>query len=136
MQDAELPDELRGAVLVEVHELLFDPADEPGPPAREAVALQFGGRALIMRALTDTSELSVCVGALDPETPDYTVRNVSSDHRFAPFVGKPLHTWWFAKNDAGYSDTFIAAFGPSQGLLFVAMNNEVSVLQVSGEQFA
>jgi hypothetical protein len=136
MRATELPEDLYGAHLKSVHELLFAPAGEPGPPMREAVALDLGSRSIIVQALTDTSELHVALGTLQLESPDHQIRDASSDTHFRAFVGQSLKNWWVGENDRGYTDLFLVGFGTSQGLLFVAINNVVSVLTVSGEQLA
>jgi hypothetical protein len=131
-----LPDDLFGETLVGVRELVFDPDEEGGLPMREAVALDLSTRSLVIEALTDTSEILVRVGDLQAVDPEQRVRDASSDAAFQCFVGSPLRNWWIADNDAGYTDCFIVAFTRVAGLLFVAMNNEISVLAVSGEQFS
>ena len=137
MRATDLPEDLYGAVLEGVRELLFAPSGEAALPMREAVALDLGGgRTLIVEALTDTSEISVAFGALKAESADYRLRNASSDSHFAPFIGQPVGNWWVAENDRGYSDAFLVGFGDSRGLLFVAINNVVSVLTTSGELLA
>jgi uncharacterized protein DUF6334 len=132
----DLPEDLCGTILMGVRELLFDPQDEPGPPMREAVALDMINRSLILKALTDTSELQIRIGTLKEESSPYRIRNASEDPAFKRFIGKHLRNWWIAQNDGGYTDCFLVAFTPFEGLCFIAMNNEVSVLKISGEQFA
>jgi hypothetical protein len=136
MRATDLPEDLYGAALEGVRELLFAPSGESALPMREAVALDLGGRTLIIHALTDTSELSVAFGALKAESADYRLRNASSDSHFAPFIGQLVRNWWVAENDRGYTDAFLVGFGASRGLLFVAINNVVSVLTTSGELLA
>jgi hypothetical protein len=136
MRATDLPEDLYGAHLKGVHELLFTPAEEPVPPMREAVALDLGVRSIIIQAATDTSELNVTLGALRAESPDHRLRDASADAHFRAFVGQSLKNWWVAENDRGYTDLFLVGFGTSQGLLFVAINNVVSVLTVSGELLA
>jgi Family of unknown function (DUF6334) len=131
-----LPEDLYDARLGSVLELLFTPSDDSGSPMREAVALRLGDRSLIVRALTDTSELQVSLGELVVEKPEYLIRNASEDEHFSSFIGKSLRNWWVAHNDRGYADAFMVAFEVSRGLCFVAMNNTVSVLTVAGEQWS
>ena len=136
MLSAALPEDLCGARLDAVHELLFAPSNESGPPMREAISLRLGVWSLIVRALTDTSELHLSLGELALEEPNYLIRDASGDECFRPFVGKTLRNWWQAHNDRGYGDAFMVAFEVSRGLCFVAMNNTVSVLTVAGEQWS
>jgi len=131
-----LPEDLCGTQLDAVEELLFAPSDEPSPPMREAVSLRLGVWSLIIRALTDTSELQVCLGKLAAEESGYLLRDASGDVWFQPFIGKSLRNWWQAQNDRGYADAFMMAFEVSRGLCFIAMNNTVSVLTVDGEQWS
>lgn len=131
-----LPEDLCGARLDAVEELLFAPSDEPGTPMREAIRLRLGVWSLIVKALTDTSELHVALGELVAEGSDYLIRDASGDEYFRPFIGMSLRNWWQAQNDRGYADAFMMAFEVSRGLCFVAMNNTVSVLMVGGEQWS
>lgn len=136
MKTAILPEDVIGSCLQSVSELLFVDQDEPVPPMREAVTLNFGSRTILIQALTDTSELQISIGQLAVVEPDHVIRDASHDDHFRPFLGLPLRNWWIAENDRGYSDAFITAFAVTRGLCFVAMNNIVSVLTVSGEQFS
>jgi hypothetical protein len=133
---AALPEDLCGARLDAVEELIFAPSDEPGPSMRQAIRLRLGVWSIIIKALTDTSELHVSLGELAAEEPDYLIRDASGDERFRPFMGKSLRNWWQAQNDRGYADAFMMAFEVSRGLCFVAMNSTVSVLTVAGEQWS
>src|SRR5712691_4593854 len=112
-------DDFCGAQLELVRELLFDIPEEPGPPMREAIELCFGGRSLIIRALTDTSELEVFTGKLTVDEPNYQLRDASQDEYFQDSIGKPVRNWWVAQNDRGYTDAFMVAFEVTRGLCFV-----------------
>ncbi|MCE9555241.1 MAG: hypothetical protein K8T91_17970 [Planctomycetes bacterium] len=103
---------------------------------REAVILRLGARSLIIKALTDTSELHVSVDELTAMAPDYQIRDASGDECYRQFIGKSLRNWWLAHNDCGYLDAFMVAFDVSRGVCFVAMNNTVSVLTVAGDQWS
>lgn len=129
-----LNEDLEDARLAWVQELLF--VHESGTPTREAIALGFSERTLIIKALSDTSELDVSFGELKTAGPDYLIRDVSEDKQFQCFIGKPLRDSWTAHNDRGYFDAFLIAFEESRGLCFVAMNDAVSILTIAGEQWS
>lgn len=134
--DAGIPEDLCHERLSSVDELIFDPTDEPGLPTRVAIVLRFGTRSLVVKALTDTSELDISLKALAPDEPGYQLRDASKDDAFQSFIGKPLRNWWIARNDKGYTDAFLVAFEEARGLCFVAMNDAVSILGVGGEQWS
>lgn len=103
---------------------------------REAIVLRLESRSIVIRALTDTSELELSLGELTVEKPDYVIRDASNDEHFKCFIGMSLRNWWIAHNDAGYADGFMVAFDATRGLCMVAMNNTVSILTVAGEQWS
>ena len=134
MLAAPLNEALEDAQLDWVRELLF--VRESGAPIREAIAFGFSERTLIIKALSDTSELDVRFGELEADGPDYLIRDASQDEPFQCFIGKRLRDSWIARNDRGYFDAFLIAFEESRGLCFVAMNDAVSILSVAGEQWS
>jgi len=132
-------DDLVGQSLTSATGLLFEPPEGPGPPAREAVSLRFGLRLLTLRALTDTSGLSVELdGLLIPADPEfancYRIEEVTERPPLNAYLGQPVYNCWFLTNELGFSDGFMISFAPQYAVLFMAMNNEVSILHVSGEQ--
>ena len=126
---------LLGQTLTSAQFLLFDAADDVGAPTREAVELEIGRLTLLVRALTDTSELALSVESLvQPFEAEYQIVDACGHEQIAPFVGKELRNCWKLTNDRGYCDGLMLAFSAHQGLLLIAMNNEVSLLTVTGEQ--
>ena len=131
-----IPQDLRGSRLDAVEELLFAPTDEPELRMREAICLRFGARSLVIEALASSSELRISLGNLAAKDRDYLIRNASEEDCFRRCIGKSLRNWWKAHNDQGYADVFMIALETTRGLCFAAMNNEVSVLEVAGEQWS
>jgi hypothetical protein len=134
-----LPDETIGQALRSVSALVFDVPNEEGPASHEAFCLHFDSCVMTIRALTDTSELRIDTTNLDiPNDPEfagcYAIADVSHHQSFRPLIGKLIRNWWSLTNDAGYNDGFMVAFSPNCAVCFIAMNNEVSILHVSGEQ--
>ena len=134
-----LPEEMIGQALRSVSALVFDVPNENGPVNREAICLHFDYRMLTIRALADTSELCVDTARLEiPAGLDfagcYTLEDISHDPSFQPLIGKPIRNWWSMTNAAGYNDGFTIAFSPNRAVCFIAMNNALSILHISGEQ--
>lgn len=134
-----LPDEIFGQSLRAVSALTFNLPNEEGPASHEAICLHFDTQVVTIRALTDTSEL--CVDATRLEMPAdrefadcYTIGDISHHQSCQPLIGKPIRNWWSLTNDAGYNDGFMIAFSPNFAVCFIAMNDQVSILYVSGEQ--
>lgn len=125
--------DLIGCRLSAIKELVWD---NPGHPNRTAIGFCFDERMLVIQALTDSSELVVSFGLFASEDPELYVRDASGDAQFRDLIGKPVRNWWFAQNGQGYDDAFMLALDTCAGLCLVAMNDQVSVLRVSGEQWA
>ncbi len=137
--DISIPDHAIGQTLRAVSALELDIPGDGGPPMREAICLHFDSLAITFQALTDTSELCVNINALsipdDPELADfYSVVDISNHELFPPIIGNAMRNWWLLTNDGGYHDGYMVAFYPHEAVCFIAMNNEVSILRVSGEQ--
>jgi hypothetical protein len=140
-QQPQIPEGLLGQPLAAVRVLMVDYSDEPGRPCREAISLDFSSGSIVMEAITETSELDVRTGAFvwddDAESGvQYAVVDVTDQPPFLRFRGRLLRNWWAMRNERGYDDGLTVAFEANAGLCFVAMNNEVSVLTVSGEQMS
>lgn len=136
-----LPDEILGQALHSVSALVFDVPNEEGSAIHEAICLHLDSQVITIRALTDTSELCIDTTNLDipidPEFADcYAIADISHDQSIRPLIGKSIYNWWRLTNDAGYSDGFMVAFSRNSAVCFIAMNNVVSILHVSGEQCA
>lgn len=134
-----IPEDTIGQALRSVSALVFDVPNEKGSASNEAICLHFGSRVITIRALTDSSELCVDTTHLEmPIDPQfggcYAIADISHHQLFQPLVGKPIRNWWTLINDAGYNDGFMVAFSPNGAVCFIAMNNEISILYVSGEQ--
>ena len=96
---------------------------------------------ITIRAMTDTSELSVDTKELSaPVNPEmagcYRITDISDHQLVASFIGKSVFDWWSLTNDAGYRDGFMIAFSSYNALCCIAMNNVVSILNAAGEQCA
>ena len=136
-----IPDDAIGETLRSVSALIFDVPNEDDPPSREAISLHFDDLRITIRAMTDTSELSVDIKELSaPDNPEmagcYRITDISDHQLVASFIGKSVFDWWSLTNDAGYRDGVMIAFSPYSALCCIAMNNEVSLLNAAGEQCA
>ena len=134
-----IPENAIGQTLRSVSALIFDLPDEDGPASRESICLHFSSCVITLRALTDTSELSVDDSCLSiPNDPEfdgyYDIADISNEKFFPQLIGKTLRNWWSLTNDAGYQDGFMVSFTAHESLCFVAMNNHISILSTSGEQ--
>ena len=134
-----ISDDAIGQALRSVSALIFDVPGEDDPASREAICLHFDSCVITLRALTDTSELSVRDTALAmPDDPEfngcYSIADISGDHVFRHLTGKTLRNWWSLTNDAGYQDGFMVSFSSRDAVCIVAMNNQISILTISGEQ--
>ena len=137
MSNILLPDGIIGTTLNRVEELLWlDDTDESARPMREAMGLVCGEYSVLTRALGDTSELVVTLGSLECTESEHTIVDASENPRYQRFIGKTIRNWWQATNKQGYADCFLIALEANSGLCFVAINNEVSVLTVEGEQLS
>ena len=115
--------------------------DDAGSSMKEGIVLDLENSKIAIQALTDTSELFVHAGTFEafgkPEDKVcYSEKDLSQQEPFSGFIGKTLRNWWSMKNESEYTDGFTVAFEANSGLSFIAMNNEVSVLSVAGEQMS
>ena len=136
-----IPHDAIGETLRSVFALIFDVPNEDGPPNREAISLHFDDLRITIRAMTDTSELSVDTKELSaPDNPEmagcYRITDISDHQLVASFIGKRVFDWWSLTNDAGYRDGVMITFSSYDALCCIAMNNEVSILNAAGEQCA
>jgi hypothetical protein len=102
----------------------------------------FGDRTVVLHASTDLSTIRVYAGGFSLDLrggfteSEYSTEDVSNHAPFDRFRNSPLTNWWVLRNNQGYDDGIMLAFGYRAGLCFVAMNNELSVMVVEGEQFS
>ena len=127
---------LRGDRLRGVRELVYVAADGSSVPTREGVALDFDSHSVTITTTVESSEIRLEKGGFRGESPDHTIHDATNDHVLFPCIGERLLDWWSATNSQGYTDGLMVAFGPALGVMFVAINNEVSILAVSGGQLA
>ncbi len=137
--DLTEPEQAMGQKLQSVSALVLDVPDEDGPAIYTAICFHFNSGAITAYALTDNSELSIGTTELalpDDPVPDgcYSLADISQHKTFGALIGRCLRNFWTLTNDAGFRDGFMLAFSHNHAVCLVAMNNVVSILDVSGEQ--
>jgi hypothetical protein len=132
----DLPGNLRGQTLRHVVELSSLTSEDTSRFVREAVVLILSSSAVSVCALSETSTLAVVLGDISSEPTWKTSRRLAGSDPIERSIGRQLHTWWTGLNDVDQPDFFALAFSATDGVGFVAMNNEVALISLSGEQFA